>query len=138
MKKVTFEEYQEAKEKTLYGKKYKVYTDLINNVIKKTYACRDGSAFYERTENGKTEFWSTDHSESRIYVEGQRNLSKEFTLEEQREILTGALNGTLKLYQETGEESLKHTAIGYVILAEALGIIDQDTMTDIIATMRLW
>ncbi len=138
MKKVTFEEYQEAKEKTLYGKEYKVYTDLVNDVIKKTYACCDGSAFYERTENGKTEFWSTDHSESRIYVEGRRNISGEFTLEEQREVLIEALNGTLQFYKETGEESLKHTAIGYVILAKNLGIIDQDTMTDIIATMRLW
>ena len=138
MKRATFEEYQKEKEKTLYGKEYEVYTDLKNDVIMKTYSCHDGSAFYERMENRKMEFCSTDHSESRIYVEGWRNEKKSKTLEEQLEILTCSLNATIDLYHETKQENLKDVAIGYILLAQNLGIIDENTMIDILDAIKRW
>ncbi len=138
MKRATFEEYQRAKEKTLYGKEYQVYTDLKDNVISKTYACYDGSAFYERTENGKTEFWSTDHSESRIYVEGERNTTGQLTPDEQLAVLIGSLNAVLNAYQETKGEHLKDKAIGFIVLAEGLKIINQETMLEIFESIKTW
>ncbi|MDO4266411.1 MAG: hypothetical protein Q4C63_08145 [Eubacteriales bacterium] len=71
MERVTLKEYEAAKTAVLYGKEYKENSNMENNVIYKQYVCKDGSGvFYERTENGKTEFWSTEHSESRLYVDG--------------------------------------------------------------------
>lgn len=70
MERVTFKEYEAAKAAVLYGKEYKETSSMENNVIYKQYVCKDGSGtFYERTEDGATEFWSTEHSESRIYVD---------------------------------------------------------------------
>lgn len=68
MERVTFEEYEAAKAAVLYGKEYEETSSMENNVIHKQYVCKDGSGiFYERTENGATEFWSTKYSKSRIY-----------------------------------------------------------------------
>ncbi len=70
MKRVTLKEYETAKAAALHGKEYKENSEMKNNVIYKQYVCKDGSGiFYERTENGITEFWSTKHSESRLYVD---------------------------------------------------------------------
>lgn len=70
MKRATFKEYEAAKAAVLYGKEYEEISCMANNVIYKQYVCKDGSGiFYERTENGKTEFWSTEHSKSRVYVD---------------------------------------------------------------------
>ena len=67
MERVTFEEYEAAKAAVLYGKEYEETSSMENNVIHKQYVCKDGSGiFYERTENGVTEFWSTEYSKSRI------------------------------------------------------------------------
>lgn len=66
MERVTFEEYEAAKAEVLYGKEYEETSSMENNVIHKQYVCKDGSGiFYERTENGVTEFWSTEYSKSR-------------------------------------------------------------------------
>ena len=70
MERVTFEEYEAAKAAVLYGKEYEEKSSMENNVIHKQYVCKDGSGiFYERTENGVTEFWSTEYSKSRIYAD---------------------------------------------------------------------
>lgn len=70
MERVTLKEYEAAKAEVLYGKEYKEISHMENNVIHKQYMCKDGSGtFYERTEDGVTEFWSTEHSKSRIYVD---------------------------------------------------------------------
>ncbi len=70
MERVTLKEYEAAKAAVLYGKEYEETSNMENNVIHKQYVCKDGSVvFYERTEAGATEFWSTEHSESRMYVD---------------------------------------------------------------------
>lgn len=70
MEKVTLKEYEAAKAAVLYGKEYEEISDMENNVIYKQYICKDGSGtFYERTEDGTTEFWSTKDSKSRLYVD---------------------------------------------------------------------
>ena len=70
MEKATFKEYEAAKAAVLKGKKYKETSSMENNVIHKQYVCEDGSGiFYERTEEGVTEFWSTEYSKSRLYVD---------------------------------------------------------------------
>lgn len=70
MERMTFEEYEAAKAEVLYGKEYEETSSMENNVIHKQYVCKDGSGiFYERTENGVTEFWSTEYSKSRIYAD---------------------------------------------------------------------
>jgi hypothetical protein len=79
MKKVTFAEYQSAKNEILYGKEYKEYSTLDGNTIRKEYCTEDGDTFYEVSENGSTEFWSTKNAESRVY--------EEHTLDVQTEIL---------------------------------------------------
>ena len=57
MERVTLKEYEAAKAAVLYGKEYKENSEMENNVIHKQYVCKDGSGvFYERTENGVTEF----------------------------------------------------------------------------------
>lgn len=67
MEKATFKEYEAAKAAVLKGKKYKETSSMENNVIHKQYVCKDGSGiFYERTEEGVTEFWSTEYSKSRL------------------------------------------------------------------------
>lgn len=70
MERVALKEYEAAKAAVLYGKEYEETSNMENNVIHKQYVCKDGSGvFYERTENGATEFWSTEHSKSRMYVD---------------------------------------------------------------------
>lgn len=70
MERVTLKEYEAAKAAVLHGKEYKETSNMENNVIHKQYVCKDGSGtFYERTEDGVTEFWSTEHGKSRIYVD---------------------------------------------------------------------
>lgn len=70
MERATFKDYEAAKEAVLYGKEYEEISNMENNVIYKQYVCKDGSGiFYERTEDGKTEFWSTEHNKSRVYVD---------------------------------------------------------------------
>lgn len=69
MKAVTFSEYEAAKLEIIKGKDFKEYADMDEyGRNHKTYCCEDGSTFWEVTENGVTEFWSTKHSESRKYV----------------------------------------------------------------------
>jgi hypothetical protein len=80
MERVTLKEYEAAKAAVLYGKEYEEKTDLQNNVIHKQYVCKDGSGiFYERTENGETEFWSTEHSQSRLYIDRVENEADEIS-----------------------------------------------------------
>lgn len=72
MKKATFSEYQEAKAEVMKGGECKEYADTDEyGRVHKTICCEDGNNFYEVTENGVTEFWSTKHSESRKYEEPQ-------------------------------------------------------------------
>ncbi|MFQ7878038.1 hypothetical protein [Enterocloster sp.] len=60
------------------GKEYKETSSMENNVIHKQYVCKDGSGiFYERTEEGVTEFWSTEYSKSRLYVDESRPAHEE-------------------------------------------------------------
>lgn len=106
MKRVTLAEYEAAKAAVLYGKEYKETSKLENNVIYKEYACKDGSGvFCERTENGKTEFWSTEHSESRIYADGEGEKAGKIREEsEEREKLVRRL---YKLVYWFADEMLK-------------------------------
>lgn len=70
MEKVTLKEYEAAKAAVLYGKEYEETSSMENNVIYKQYVCKDGGGiFYERIENGVTEFWSTTYCESRTYAD---------------------------------------------------------------------
>ncbi len=70
MERVTLKEYEAVKAVVLYGKEFEENSEMENNVIHKRYVCKDGSGtFYERTEDGVTEFWSTKHSESCLYVD---------------------------------------------------------------------
>ena len=70
MERVTFEEYEAAKAEVLYGKEYEETSSMENNVIHKQYVCKDGSGiFYERTENGVTEFWSTEYSNTNMEMQ---------------------------------------------------------------------
>lgn len=140
MKRATFQEHEEAKKSVLYGQEFKEETNLIGNMICKTYSCKNGEEFYEITENGKTEFWSTKDSESRLYEERRKEKTMQYTHDEQLAILIGYLNGVLDTYQATGrvQEHLKDKAIGFIILAEGLGIIDQDTMVETFETIGKW
>ena len=78
MERVTLKEYEAAKAAVLHGKEYEEISNMENNVIHKQYVCKDGSGtFYERTEDGVTEFWSTKHSKSRLYVDkAEKELSE--------------------------------------------------------------
>lgn len=140
MKRATFQEYEEAKKSVLYGQEFEEETNLIGGMICKTYNCKNGEAFYEISENGKTEFWSTKDSESRLYEERRKKETMQYTHDEQLAILIGYLNGVLDTYQATGrvQEHLKDKAIGFIILAEGLGIIDQDTMVETFETIGKW
>ncbi len=72
MKKATFSEYQEAKAEVMKGGECREYADTDEyGRLHKTICCEDGNNFYEVTENGITEFWSTKHSASRKYEEPQ-------------------------------------------------------------------
>ncbi len=72
MKKATFSEYQEAKAEVMKGGECREYADIDEyGRLHKTICCEDGNNFYEVTENGITEFWSTKHSASRKYEEPQ-------------------------------------------------------------------
>jgi hypothetical protein len=87
MERVTLKEYEAAKAAVLYGKEYEEKTDLQNNVIHKQYVCKDGSGiFYERTENGETEFWSTEHSQSRLYIDRVENEADEISEDRKKAI----------------------------------------------------
>lgn len=69
MERVSFAEYEAAKLEIIKGREYKEYTDMDEyGRNHKTFCCKDGNTFWEITENGETEFWSTKHSESRKYV----------------------------------------------------------------------
>lgn len=78
MKKATFSEYQEAKAEVMKGGECREYVDTDEyGRLHKTICCEDGNNFYEVTENGITEFWSTKHSESRKYEEPQAEPQEE-------------------------------------------------------------
>lgn len=78
MKKATFSEYQEAKAEVMKGGECREYDDTDEyGRLHKTICCEDGNNFYEVTENGVTEFWSTKHSESRKYEEPQEKAQEE-------------------------------------------------------------
>lgn len=80
MKKATFSEYQEAKAEVMKGGECREYADTDEyGRLHKTICCEDGNNFYEVTENGVTEFWSTKHSESRKYEEHQAKAQEEAT-----------------------------------------------------------
>lgn len=69
MERVSFAEYEAAKLEIIKGREYKEYADMDEyGRNHKTFCCKDGNTFWEITENGETEFWSTKHSESRKYV----------------------------------------------------------------------
>lgn len=91
-------EYEVAKAAVLYGKEYKETSSMENNVIHKQYVCKDGSGvFYERTENGVTEFWSTEHSKSRIYVDKAEDKPETEEKEESSESRQKAIKRLYKL-----------------------------------------
>lgn len=97
MEKVTLKEYEAAKAAVLYGKEYEEISDMENNVIYKQYICKDGSGtFYERTENGTTEFWSTEYSKSRLYADG---VEKEPVHEEKEEFSESRQKAIKRMYK---------------------------------------
>lgn len=107
MERVTFKEYEAAKAAVLYGKEFEETSSMENNVIFKRYVCKDGSGtFYERTENGVTEFWSTEHSESREYAEPEYKATheKKAELSESRQ---KAIKRMYKLVYWFADEMLK-------------------------------
>lgn len=72
MKRVSFAEFEAAKLEVIKGKEYREYTDTDQyGRNHKTYCCEDGGTFWEVTERGVTEFWSTAHPESRYYEEAK-------------------------------------------------------------------
>lgn len=97
MERVTLKEYEAAKAAVLYGKEYEETSNMENNVIHKQYVCKDGSGtFYERTEDGVTEFWSTEHSESRIYVD---KVAEKPAHEEKEEFSEGRQKAIKRMYK---------------------------------------
>lgn len=64
-----FKKYMEAKQAILGGQEYKETTTNENGVTFKVYATEKNGVFYERTENGRTEYWSDKDSRSRYYKE---------------------------------------------------------------------
>ena len=108
MERVTLKEYEAAKAAVLYGKEYKENSEMENNVIHKQYVCKDGSGvFYERTENGVTEFWSTEHSKSRLYVDKVENKPAHEEKEELSESRQKAIKRMYKLVYWFADEMLK-------------------------------
>lgn len=97
MERVTLKEYEAAKAAVLYGKEYKETSNMENNVIHKQYVCKDDKgAFYERTEDGVTEFWSTIYSESRIYVD---KIEEKPTHEEKEEFSENRQKAIKRMYK---------------------------------------
>ena len=88
MERVSLAEYEAAKLEIIKGREYKEYTDMDEyGRNHKTFCCKDGNTFWEITENGVTEFWSTKHSESRKYVaEAQKEEPK--NAEERKKVYT--------------------------------------------------
>lgn len=72
MKRVSFEEYEAAKAEIVGGVHYIEKSTMEGNVIRKTYTTEENGTFYEVNENGRVEFWSDKHSESRVYDENER------------------------------------------------------------------
>ena len=108
MERVTLKEYEAAKAAVLYGKEYEEISDMENNVIHKQYVCKDGSGtFYERTEDGATEFWSTEHSKSRLYVDKVENKPVHEEKEELSESRQKAIKRMYKLVYWFADEMLK-------------------------------
>lgn len=109
MERVTFKGYEAAKAAVLYGKEYEETSSMENNVIHKQYVCKDGSGiFYERTEDGETEFWSTEHSESRIYVDRIKEKPANEEKEELSESCKKAIKRMYKLVYWFADEMLKY------------------------------
>ena len=109
MERVTLKEYEAAKAAVLYGKEYEEISDMENNVIYKQYVCKDGSGtFYERTEDGATEFWSTEHSRSRLYVDKAENKPADEEKEELSESRQKAIKRMHKLVYWFADEMLKY------------------------------
>lgn len=109
MEKVTLKEYEAAKAAVLYGKEYEEISDMESSVIHKQYICKDGSGvFYERTENGLTEFWSTEHSKSRLYVDKAEDRPAHEEKEEFSENRQKAIKRMYKLVYWFADEMLKH------------------------------
>lgn len=109
MERVTFKEYEAAKAAVLYGKEYEETSSMENNVIHKQYVCKDGSGiFYERTEDGVTEFWSTEHSESRIYIDRIDEKPANEEKEELSESRKKAIKRMYKLVYWFADEMLKY------------------------------
>ena len=108
MERVTLKEYEAAKAAVLYGKEYEENSEMENNVIHKQYVCKDGSGvFYERTENGVTEFWSTEHSKSRLYVDKVEDKPAHEEKEELSENRQKAIKRMYKLVYWFADEMLK-------------------------------
>lgn len=106
MKKATYEEYVAAKAEVMNGGSCKEYNDTDEyGRVHKTICCEDGSNFYEVTENGITEFWSTKHAESRKYIEGVNG-------SECSESRQKAINRLYKLVYWFADEMLKEEAEG--------------------------
>lgn len=109
MEKVTLKEYEAAKAAVLCGKEYKEISKMENNVIHKQYVCKDGSGtFYERTERGITEFWSTEHSKSRLYVDEVESKSAHEEKEELSKSRQKAIKRMYKLVYWFADEMLKY------------------------------
>lgn len=78
MKKVSYEEYVAAKTQVMSGGECNECSNTDEyGRIHKTICCEDGNNFYEVTENGETEFWSTKHAESRKYIEAKKEVCKD-------------------------------------------------------------
>lgn len=108
MKRVTLKEYEAAKAEVLYGKEYEETSSMENNVIHKQYVCKDGSGvFYERTEDGVTEFWTIKKSESRLYVDKAENTPTHEGKEEFSESRQKAIKRMYKLVYWFADEMLK-------------------------------
>lgn len=108
MERVTLKEYEAAKAAVLYGKEYKEISNMENNVIYKEYVCKDGSGtFYERTEDGTTEFWSTEYSKSRFYTDKTENEPAHDEKEEFSENRQKAIKRMYKLVYWFADEMLK-------------------------------
>ena len=68
MARATFQEYEAAKLEVINGKEFKEYSEMDEyGRNHKTYCCINGGTFWEVTENGVTEFWSTIQPNSRYY-----------------------------------------------------------------------
>lgn len=118
MKRATFKEYEEAKLEIIRGKEYKEDANMDEyGINRKTYFCEDGSTFWEVTENGITEFWSTVHSESRKYEQPEYKPVHE-EKEELSESCQKAIKRIHKLVYWFADEMFKEEDRGKQIEAE--------------------